>query len=102
MASVLGEALGPSNGFTHAIKGRVRRGVDLAPYRLDVTRTVPARSLMGLVAFLVLISAEVGPGVVLSRSFVDQLASSGSAAGAIGLAAQVVFATFPVTQIRWG
>jgi hypothetical protein len=32
MASVLGEALGPSNGFRHAIKGRVRRGVDIAPY----------------------------------------------------------------------
>jgi hypothetical protein len=30
--------------------------------RLDVNRTVPARSLMGLVAFLVLMSAEVGLG----------------------------------------
>ena len=56
--------------------------------------------MMGLVAFLVLMSAEVGLGAVLGRSLVVQFAAYGSAAGAIGLAAQVVFATFPVTQIR--
>ena len=70
--------------------------------RLGVRRTVHARSLMGLVAFLVLMSAEVGLGAVLGRSLVAQFAAYGSAAGAIGLAAQVVFVTFPVTQIRWG
>jgi hypothetical protein len=70
--------------------------------RLDIRRSVPARSLMGLVALLVLMSAEVGLGAVLGRSLVAQFAAYGSAAGAIGLAAQVVFATFPVTQIRWG
>jgi hypothetical protein len=32
--------------------------------RLDVRRTVPARSLMGFVAFLVLMSAEIGLGAV--------------------------------------
>jgi len=32
--------------------------------RLDVRRTVPARSLMGFVAFLVLMSAEFGMGAV--------------------------------------
>jgi len=57
---------------------------------------------VGLVAFLVLMSAEVGLGAVLGRSLVAQFAAYGSAAGAIGLAAQMVFATFPVTQIRWG
>jgi len=36
--------------------------------RLDVTRTVLARSLTGLVAFLVLMSAEIGLGGVLGRS----------------------------------
>ena len=37
--------------------------------RLDVRRTVAARSWMGLVAFLVLMSAEVGLGaVVFGRS----------------------------------
>ena len=67
--------------------------------RLDVTRTVPARSLMGLVAFLVLMSAEVELGIVLDRSIVDQLAIYKSPSGAIGLAAQVIFAIFPVLQV---
>ena len=67
--------------------------------RPDVRRTVSARSLMGLVAFLVLMSVEVGRGAMFGRSLVDQLATYGSAAGAIGLAAQVVFATFPVIQV---
>ena len=67
--------------------------------RLDVTRTVPARSLMGLVAFLVLMSAEVELGIVLDRSIVDQLAMYKSPSGAIGLAAQVIFAIFPVLQV---
>jgi len=70
--------------------------------RLDIRRTVPARSLMGLVAFLLLMSAEVGLGAVFGRSFVDQLATYGSLSGAIGLAAQVIFAMFPVIQVwRW-
>jgi hypothetical protein len=64
--------------------------------RFDVRRTVPVRTLMGLVAFLVLVSAEVGLGAALGRSLVDQLASYGSHSGAIGLAAQVIFAMFPV------
>jgi hypothetical protein len=67
--------------------------------RLDVRRTVSARSLMGLVAFLVLISAEVGMGAMFGRSLVDQLDSYGYSAGAIGLAAQVIFAMFPVLQV---
>jgi hypothetical protein len=67
--------------------------------RLDVRRTVPARSLMGFVAFLVLMSAEVGLGAVFGRSLVDQLATYASLAGTIGLAAQVIFAIFPVIQV---
>ena len=66
--------------------------------RLDVRRTVPARSLMGLVAFLVLMSAEVGLGAVLGRSLGDQFASYGSLSGTFGLSAQVIFALFPVIQ----
>jgi hypothetical protein len=70
--------------------------------RLHLRRTVPARSLMGLVTFLLLMSAEVGLGAVFGRSFVDQLATYGSLSGAIGLAAQVIFAMFPVIQVwRW-
>jgi hypothetical protein len=65
---------------------------------LNVRRTVPARSSMGSVGFLVLMSAEVGLGAVFGRSLVDQLATYGSLSGAIGLAAQVIFALFPVMQ----
>ena len=68
--------------------------------RLDVTRNVPSRSLMGFVAFLVLMSAEIGLGAVFGRSLLDQLAAYGSPAGAIGLGAQMIFAMFPVIQIR--
>src|SRR5215831_17472139 len=67
--------------------------------RLDVRRTVPARSLMGFVAFLVLMSAEIGLGAVLGRSLVDQLAADTSPPGAIGLGAQMIFAMFPVIQV---
>ena len=68
--------------------------------RLDVRRAVPARSLMGLVAFLVLMSAEVALGtVVFGRSFLDRLAMYKSPSGAIGLAAQMIFAVFPVIQV---
>jgi hypothetical protein len=66
--------------------------------RLNVTRTVPARSLMGLVAFVVLMSADVGFGAMFGRSLVDQLAAFKSSPGAISLAAQVIFALFPVVQ----
>jgi hypothetical protein len=66
--------------------------------RIDARRTVPARSLMGFVAFLVLMLAEVGLGAVLGRSLMDQLATYRSLSGAIGLAAQVIFAMFPVIQ----
>jgi hypothetical protein len=67
--------------------------------RLDVRRTVSARSLMGLVAFLVLMSVAVGMGAMFGRSLVDQLDSYGYSAGAIGFAAQVIFAMFPVLQV---
>jgi hypothetical protein len=57
---------------------------------------------MGLVAFLVLMSAEVGLGALFGRSVVDQFASYGSISGAIGLAAQGIFALFPVLQVWRG
>jgi hypothetical protein len=50
--------------------------------------------------FIVLMSSEAGIGA-LGRSPADQVAAYGSLAGAIGLAAQVIFATFPVIQVRW-
>ena len=53
----------------------------------------------GLVAFMVLMSAEVGLGAVFGRSLADQLAAYKSPSGAIGLTAQVIFAMFPVIQV---
>ena len=67
--------------------------------RLDVRRMVPVRSSIGSVAFLVLMSAEVVMGAVFGRSLMVQRAAYGSLAGAIGLAAQVIFAMFPVIQV---
>ena len=68
--------------------------------RLDVPRRIGLRSLMGGIAFVVLIAAEFAlGGVVFGRQVGEQLAAYGSVAGAIGLAAQIVFATFPVMQI---
>jgi hypothetical protein len=67
--------------------------------RLDVRPMVPARSVMGLVAFLVLMSAEFGLGTLFGRLLVDQLSAYRSLPGAIGLAAQVIFAVFPVIQV---
>ena len=67
--------------------------------RLNVTRNVPARSLMGFIAFLALMSAELGLGAVLGGSVLDQLAAYKTPPGAIGLAGQVIFATFPVIQV---
>jgi hypothetical protein len=66
--------------------------------RLNVRRTVAARSLMGLVALVVLMSAEVRLSVVFGRSIADQLAAYGSLARRIGLGAHVIFAMFPVIQ----
>jgi len=54
--------------------------------RLKVRRTVPAGSSIGSVAFVMLMSAEVGRGAVFGRSIANQLAAYGSLAGAIGLA----------------
>jgi hypothetical protein len=68
--------------------------------RLDVPRRIGPRSLMGAVAFVVLMAAEFALGWSgFGRSVSEQLAGCGSAVGAIGLAAQMVFAMFPVMQI---
>ena len=68
--------------------------------RRDVPRTVPARSVMGAVAFVVLASAEFGLSIfIFGRSTTEHVASYASVPGAIGLIAQIVFATFPVVQV---
>ena len=63
-------------------------------------RTVPVRSAMGAVAFVVLMTAEFGlAGLVFGRSLDECLASYASVPGAIGLAAQIVLAAFPIVQV---
>ena len=55
---------------------------------------------MGVTAFLVLMAAKFAlGGLVFRRSVSEQLAGYGSVPGAIGLAAKVVFATFPLVQV---
>lgn len=67
--------------------------------RLAVPATVPARSLMGALAFIVLVTAEVFLGIWgLGRSVSEQIARYGSMQDATGLAAQILFAAFPVVQ----
>jgi hypothetical protein len=67
--------------------------------RLDVRRTASTRSLMGSVAFVVLMAAEVGLGAAFGRLLADQLAAYKSPPGAIGLTAQLIFAVFPFIQV---
>src|SRR5438067_1551096 len=67
---------------------------------LDVPGRVGARAVMGVVAFTVLVSAEfIFAVLVFGRSTAQFFATYASVPGAIGLAAQIVFATFPVVQI---
>lgn len=67
--------------------------------RLAVRRTIRTRSMMGGVAFLVLMLAEFGLGLMIGRLPAEQIAAYGSLSGALGLAAQVVFALFPLVQV---
>jgi hypothetical protein len=58
---------------------------------------------MGLVAFLILMLAEVSfSKVIFGRPVVEYLASLATLAGAIGLAGQVAFAGFPLMQAMLG
>jgi hypothetical protein len=69
--------------------------------RFSVDNHPAARTLMGGVAFAVLMIAEFGvAAVVFGRSVQEQVYAYGSVPGIIGLAAQVCFATFPALQIR--
>jgi hypothetical protein len=68
--------------------------------RLDVPRRIGPRSLMGAVACVVLMTAEFAlGGLVFGRPMGEQLAGYGSVPGVIGLAAQIVFAAFPIVQV---
>jgi hypothetical protein len=69
--------------------------------RFQVSCAVAARLVMGLIAFMVLTFAEATLSVALfGRSVIEYAASLTTVPGAIGLAAQVVFAGFPLVQAR--
>lgn len=69
--------------------------------RFHVSRALAARLVMGLVAFIVLMLAEVALAAVLyARPIAGYLASLTTLSGAIGLAGQLAFAAFPLLQAR--
>ena len=67
--------------------------------RFRVSAYVRARLLMGLVAFATLLAAEIGlAAVAFGESPVDYLLRLRSLPAAIGLWAQIAFASFPLLQ----
>jgi hypothetical protein len=67
--------------------------------RFEISRAIAARLVMGVAAFLILMLAEVTlAALLLGRSVPEYLASLINLPGAIGLAAQVISAAFPLLQ----
>jgi hypothetical protein len=71
--------------------------------RFEVAPTVAARTVMGGLAFALLMLAELLVGALLfGRTPVGHLALYRDPSYALGLAAQVAFALLPVVQLRLG
>jgi len=69
--------------------------------QFSIPAGVADRLGMGLVAFLLLMSAETALSHLLfDRSFAQQFAAYSTPAGAIGLAAQTVFGLIPLVAAR--
>src|SRR3974390_466090 len=67
-----------------------------------VSSAVSRRLLMGVVAFALLMLAEMGVSVfAFGRSIEDHFASYRSSLGVIGLIAQIAFAFIPLMQRNW-
>jgi len=67
-----------------------------------VSSAVPRRLLMGVVAFALLMLAEMGVSVfAFGRSIEDHFAAYRSSLGVIGLIAQIAFAFIPLMQRNW-
>jgi hypothetical protein len=68
--------------------------------RFGVAATIAAGATMGCAAFATLMAGEIGlSALVFRRSFAGFLEGYRSLPGAIGLAAQIAFAMFPLVQI---
>ncbi len=69
--------------------------------KLSVPAALPARIIMGAVALAMLLLAETVLGVAaFGQTLNGIIAHYGTAAGALGLAGQIVFAAFPVIRAR--
>jgi len=69
--------------------------------RFKVPPGTTPRLMMGMTAFALLMSAELGVSVIaFGRSVAEHLAGYRSIPGAVGLAAQLAFAVLPVIQGR--
>jgi hypothetical protein len=58
------------------------------------------RLVMGGVAFVLLMLAELGLSVLLGNSIGEYLDAYSSSPGALGLAGQMIFAIFPLVQLK--
>ncbi len=68
--------------------------------RFEVAAAVHARLIMGAVAFALLMAAELALGTgLMNRSLQEQLAEMTSGAGLLGVAAQILFALFPLIAL---
>ncbi len=66
--------------------------------RIPVKPSPALRLLMGAVAFLLLMTAELVLGLLMGNSLQGWLAGFSTLAGALGLSAQVLYALFPFWQ----
>ena len=72
----------------------------LCATRFRVSRAPSTRLVMGLVAFAILMAAELTLARVLfDKTASEYLSSLATVPGAIGLAAQVLFASFPLATV---
>ncbi len=73
---------------------------DRVSSRCRVPALAAPRLALGILAFVILQAYEFSLAIVVfGRTLPDTFASLGTAAGAIGMASQIVFATIPVLQI---
>lgn len=69
--------------------------------RMRVPRALGPRLVMGVIAFSLLMAAEVLLGLGLfGRTLAEQIGEMTSGPGFAGLLGQVAFATFPLVQLR--
>ncbi|NNF67028.1 MAG: hypothetical protein HKM98_05925 [Gammaproteobacteria bacterium] len=71
--------------------------------KFHVKAAVPARLVMGSIAFVLLIAAEIFLAVgIFDRPFDQYLQRLASKAGGLGLTGQIFFALFPLFQSKLG